>query len=226
MVSGEFEPKEERSDRELTLGPVMLLSMLVGLLAVCGLCFGFGYATGRRGTVPASTTAPPPGVPLQVAMQTAAGKPAATSEQPCQPQQQVDITSLQPAGNSGNVLRAPTLTPQNGGWQAVAATAPAQGQVRPALQQQAGNAAKAGGVTTQGAPPGPVLMVQVAAVSRQEDANVLMSALRKRGYGVVARREPSDGLIHVQIGPFTRRSDAEAMSQRLLSDGYNALVVP
>ena len=69
-------------------------------------------------------------------------------------------------------------------------------------------------------------MVQVAAVSHLEDANVLMGALRKRGYAVVARRAFADNLIHVQIGPFATRNDATAMSRRLLNDGYNAEVLP
>jgi cell division septation protein DedD len=69
-------------------------------------------------------------------------------------------------------------------------------------------------------------MVQIAAVSQQEDADVLMSALRKRGYAVAARREPLDGLIHVRMGPFKTRDEAETWRQKLLSDGYNAIVQP
>jgi cell division septation protein DedD len=68
------------------------------------------------------------------------------------------------------------------------------------------------------------LLVQIAAVSRQEDANVLMSALRKRGYAVAAQREPLDGLIHVRIGPFQTHDEAEKWRLKLLSDGYNAVV--
>jgi DedD protein len=67
-------------------------------------------------------------------------------------------------------------------------------------------------------------MVQIAAVSRSEDADVLVSALRKRGYAVTERRELGDNLIHVQTGPFTSRNDANTMRQKLLSDGYNAIV--
>jgi cell division septation protein DedD len=69
-------------------------------------------------------------------------------------------------------------------------------------------------------------MVQVAAVSHAEDADVLVGALRKRGYAVTARREPADGLIHVRIGPFTSRDDASRMCKRLLDDGYNAMIQP
>jgi DedD protein len=67
-------------------------------------------------------------------------------------------------------------------------------------------------------------MVQIAAVSRQEDADVLVTALRQRGYGVVVRSEPQDKLLHVQVGPFADRTQATAIKQKLLSDGYNAII--
>jgi DedD protein len=67
-------------------------------------------------------------------------------------------------------------------------------------------------------------MVQIAAVARREDADVLVNALRQRGYGVVVRVEPQDNLLHVQVGPFADRGQAVAMRQKLLSDGYNAII--
>jgi cell division septation protein DedD len=69
-------------------------------------------------------------------------------------------------------------------------------------------------------------MVQIAAVSQQEDADVLVNALRKRGYAVTARREAADNLIHVRIGPFTSRDEANRWRQKLTSDGYNAIIQP
>ncbi|HEY6375129.1 MAG TPA: SPOR domain-containing protein, partial [Edaphobacter sp.] len=73
-------------------------------------------------------------------------------------------------------------------------------------------------------PSGPPAMVQVAAVSHQEDADTLLNALKRRGYSVVVRHEPQDKLLHIQIGPLASKKEAEAMRQRLLSDGYNAIV--
>ena len=61
-------------------------------------------------------------------------------------------------------------------------------------------------------------MVQIAAVSHFEDANVLVNALRKRGYAVTARRMP-DGLIHVRIGPFATHEEASRVCTRLLETG-------
>jgi cell division septation protein DedD len=70
--------------------------------------------------------------------------------------------------------------------------------------------------------PAPTLMVQIAAVSHQEDADVLIGALRKRGYAVNVHRDPADNLLHVRIGPFASRDDANATRMKLLNDGYNA----
>ena len=69
-------------------------------------------------------------------------------------------------------------------------------------------------------------MVQVAAVTHQEDANVLVSALRQRGYSVSVRNEPQDKLLHVQVGPFATRETAKAMRSKLQADGYNAILKP
>jgi cell division septation protein DedD len=70
------------------------------------------------------------------------------------------------------------------------------------------------------------LMVQIAAVANPEDGEVLVNALRRRGYAVVARHDPEDNLIHVRIGPFNSREDANHWRQKLLNDGYNAMVMP
>jgi cell division septation protein DedD len=69
-------------------------------------------------------------------------------------------------------------------------------------------------------------MVQIATVSHQEDADVLVSALQRRGYAVTVRRDPADKMFHVQVGPFTSPGDANASRQKLINDGYNAVVQP
>jgi len=66
--------------------------------------------------------------------------------------------------------------------------------------------------------------VQVAAVSKQEDADILASALRKRQYPVFIASATADALFHVQVGPFSTQQDAETTRNRLSADGYNAIV--
>lgn len=72
--------------------------------------------------------------------------------------------------------------------------------------------------------PAASTMVQIAAVTHQEDATILVSALKRHGYTVVVRNEPNDSLLHVQVGPFATRDQAKAMRARLLADGYNAIL--
>ena len=67
--------------------------------------------------------------------------------------------------------------------------------------------------------------VQVAAVSKEEDADALVSALRKKNYPVfVINGNAADKLFHVQVGPFASLADAEAVKSRLAGDGYNPIL--
>ena len=68
-------------------------------------------------------------------------------------------------------------------------------------------------------------MVQVAAVSKKEDADALLGALRRKNYSVSeATNQPHDNLYHVQIGPFSDVKQAESARLRLVGDGYNPIV--
>ena len=67
--------------------------------------------------------------------------------------------------------------------------------------------------------------MQIAAISgtHKDDADLLVNALRSKGYQVTERTE-ADKLIHIQVGPYATKADAEAMRERLIVDGYNAIV--
>jgi DedD protein len=66
--------------------------------------------------------------------------------------------------------------------------------------------------------------VQVAAVSKQEDAEALVESLKAHQYQAVIANQPSDKLFHVQVGPFTDIKEAESMRSKLVSDGYNPIL--
>jgi cell division septation protein DedD len=67
--------------------------------------------------------------------------------------------------------------------------------------------------------------LQVAAVTKQEDADALVSALKKKDYAVFATNSlPTDKLFHVQIGPFSNQKDVEGLRARLVAAGYNPIV--
>jgi DedD protein len=227
----ELEPKESQHDTEFTLGPAMLIGLFCGLVLLCGLCFGLGYTSGRRSapqllpttsqTDAGQTQTAQAGGSLQKPL--AKGTIPAASPQaaavPMTPPPALDGTA---SGNALTSYAPPSSTPTS-----TASQAPL---VRPALA--APGTTESAGARSAPVPVQPALgqgaglMVQVAAVSRADDANVLMGALRRHGYAVTLRRELGDNFIHVQIGPFANRSDANAMSQKLLGDGYNAVVIP
>jgi cell division septation protein DedD len=73
---------------------------------------------------------------------------------------------------------------------------------------------------------GGAFVVQIAAVTREEDAAALAGALRKKNYSVFVVNNPAvhDKFYHVQVGPFTTMQDAEAVKVKLTGEGYNPIV--
>jgi cell division septation protein DedD len=67
-------------------------------------------------------------------------------------------------------------------------------------------------------------VVQVAAVSHEEDAQLLVSALRAKGYPVSAHADTGDKFFHIQVGPYTNMKDATAAKQKLVADGYQPII--
>ena len=76
----------------------------------------------------------------------------------------------------------------------------------------------------EAAPVGAGYFVQVAAVSKQEDADALVEALKARQYPAFILSPSPDKLFHVQIGPFADPKDAESMRTKLMNDGYNPIL--
>lgn len=136
----------------------------------------------------------------------------------------VPVTSAQVSTTTAASGSKPTASPQTGSRTRSGADAHATSDG--AVAASGFDPMASGSTGPPATAPALVLMVQIAAVSHQEDADVLVDALRKRGYAVTTRRDPADSLIHVRVGPFSDRSEANAARQKLLNDGYNALVQP
>lgn len=226
----EMEPARPGRDTELTLSSMTLLGIFFGLVLLCGLCFGLGYSMGRRGAQDPSVALQPQ-ANAQTTLQAdgSHSKPSASTAGAVQPAA-TDATNS-PTGTDAGSIEAKDGQAANGtGGLSPSSQAPAQPQVRPALQAyqpQPGQAfpSQPGAASLAMAAAG-TLMVQIAAVSNAEDADVLANALRKRGYPVTARRDAADGMVHVRIGPFNTRDDANKWRLKLLNDGYNAIVQP
>ena len=231
-------------DREFTLSTGTVLGIFFALALICAVFFGFGYTMGRKSgqttaeaSAPASTPTgdvavnkPSPGAPVIQAIPgylsqseaETANRNSATQTYKAPVASGASTTVVIPTTSSvvapAKPARIVAATPNE-----TAASSPEPRPV-PALEKRpiGGNA------ITPVPPPSPAggaaSYVQIAAVSHQEDADVLLSALKRRGYAVFTRPSESDRLIHVQVGPFASKKDAETMRQKLLGDGYNAIV--
>jgi|SRR5689334_13225753 len=202
----ENETEQQVRDTEITLSTGKLLGIFFALAIVCGVFFTMGYLLGKSTSAGGRTEI----VASVPSSGSAAGKPAAGNKTP------ETTTQTCPPGS-------PNCAP---------ATTPADTSSKPPDQSagQAGgsktpdpSASTPGGAEVKNGAGGS-FMVQVAAVSKQEDAEILKNALQKKQYPVFIANSAGDPLFHVQVGPFSEKKDADAMRARLAGDGYNAIV--
>jgi DedD protein len=207
------------NDREISLGTTTILGIFFALALICAVFFGFGYTMGRRSAQPPAGSAEPVASTSSTTSKPSPGSLASTSASSPDKDGDGAVTTVAlPTSTPTEIASttAPDLRPES------QPTQPEKPANKPApVVRVAPAAAASPGPTTAGTSSA---LVQVAAVSHQEDADILVSELKKRGYTVVIRQEPQDKLLHVQLGPFPTKKDADAMRQRLLADGYNAIV--
>jgi DedD protein len=210
--------------RELSLSPSTLLGIFFLLAIICAVFFGFGYSMGHRSATASPTSAENNGAtPLKVSVDAKPSPALANQADDLTPADAAAAESSQPekAESTPPVRDTPTLARPAHLERAVATPNP---QLKPAVAVKAPAAPTATVPTSRPAVAGAPALVQIAAVSHQEDADILVNALKRRGYTVAVRHEPQDKLLHVQLGPFPTRKDADVMKQRLSADGYNAIV--
>jgi DedD protein len=192
-------------DTEITLGVGKMLALFFGLVALCAVFFGLGFSFGRNSVQSTSAGAPAaPAGAVNRAARPSAVKPTSAAAQTdmtfykAVEKKDADsqLTPNDATADASNSSPAPLTTPEN-------KPAPSDPAVAPA---------------TSG------YFVQVAAVSKQEDADSLVDALKKKQYSAFSANAPTDKLIHVQVGPFADLKEAEGIRAKLVSDGYNPIL--
>ena len=213
------------ADREISLGAPAILGIFFALALVCAGFFGFGYTMGRKSAQAAiaDTAAATADTSSNGSAKPAAGSLASQPEAPAA-QPATDNSAAPVVVQTGPAPTTPPSTPP------AAPPTPSKNAATPADGMIVGDkpsTSVAQPATNNQQPatsPTGTIMVQIAAVSSQDVADILLASLQKKGYSVSVRHEPQDKLLHVQIGPFATRKDAEAMQQRVLADGFNAIV--
>ena len=187
---------DQQQDTELTLGVGKLLGLFFLLVVLCGVFFSLGYSLGRGSS---KTEGSLVGSDHQPAGATdSKNASSAKAETPAdQKTSQSDMTFYKAVEQKDPNAKLETAEPETDAKQS-----------QPELK----------------ATPGGAFVVQVAAVSKKEDAEALQQALQRKQYPVMVSPGAGDKLFHVQIGPFAELKDAETMKGRLASDGYNAIV--
>jgi len=183
-------------DTEITLGTGKMLALFFGLVTLCAVFFGMGFSLGKNSSQAGGSA--------QAAMGAATVRPTATKAG--EPRPPSDLT----------FYKAVEQKDPNAELNAKAADAPA---TKPAASDN-------------DAPPDPTALVanqssyfvQVAAVSKQEDASALVDALKKKQYAAFAANTPGNKLFHVQVGPFADIKEAEGARGQLVKDGYNPIL--
>lgn len=193
-------------DTEITLGAGRMLALFFTIVLVCAVFFAIGFSLGRKTSMAAAGNAAnaTAGTPASV-VRPAGGKDAAAKPG----SQPADFSFYKSVGTSG------------ASTELAASDAQAQPQSTPAAPPAPAPSAPA----NSAAPASGGYFVQVAAVSREEDANALVEALKKKQYpAFAANNSTADKYYHVQVGPYAAFKDAEAMRARLIADGYNPIL--
>ena len=230
-------------DTEITLGAGKLLGLFLLLAAICGVFFSIGYSLGKSSgreqamnDQPAQVNAaePPASTSASSENKPSAAIPAKSESQPpgdeatsaSKPGNLTFYKAVQQNDTSQEPAEKPAAASPSPGPKVVEAESPAK--TPPAPSSAAVAARNVPDVISHTSPvtgPG-TIVVQIAAVSREDDAVALAGALRKKNYNVFVVNNPvnNDKFYHVQVGPFATMPEAEAMKAKLIGEGYNPII--
>jgi cell division septation protein DedD len=150
-------------------------------------------------------------------------------EEPTTSNPQGNLTFYKAVQRTGDAAQPPSKEAQSAtSTNATEATAtPASAAAKSVTAPPSGPLASSPVVTRSSPVTGPgTIVVQIAAVSREDDAVALAGALRKKNYNVFVVNSPvtNDKFYHVQVGPFATIQEADAMKAKLIGEGYSAIV--
>ncbi len=190
-------------DTEITLGTGKMLALFFGLVALCAVFFAMGFSLGRTSEVKPSA--------------------AEASQLPATTAANIRPSAIKPTAPAADMTFYKAVSDKNADSQLTVKSedtpAPATDPMTPPA-----TATTAPPADPAVAPPVNGYYVQVAAVSKPEDADALVDALKKKQYPAFSATTQPDKLFHVQVGPYADIKDAEGMRAKLVSDGYNPIL--
>jgi|SRR5271166_1868719 len=235
----------EAEERDVTIGPGKLLGLFFMLVVICGVFFAIGYSLGKTSAreqalndkaplnaslaspIVGDASAPKPSAVVPAKSEPDAKAAADQEKEPTGP----DLTFFNAVKKSEGTAQSAADPPKASAAKAEpekTVEEPAAKNVSPAVTTAPTNvtASNPAPKTEVTASVNGAFVVQIAAVTREEDAVALAGALRKKNYSVFVVNNPAvhDKFYHVQVGPFANLQDAEAMKAKLTGEGYNPIV--
>ena len=187
-----------QQDTEITLGTGRMLALFFALVTICAGFFAIGFSLGRKASINGGGTllTAQAGAPSSV-VRPSAGKNNA------------------PTPSADNFTFYKAVEQKDADTKLTTPEAPAQSAATPDAPK-----------TDETSPSATnAYYVQVAAVTRQEDADSLVEALKKKQYPAFSANNASiDKFFRVQVGPYTDIKDAELTRSHLVADGYNPIL--
>lgn len=194
--------------RDMVMESRHLLGVFLGIVVLCGVFFTLGYVMGRTQydtSVRAATSSQP--------------KPAgdlvpATSAKPGTPVPSASDWNFYRAGEAKSAP-AP-LKPEPAAKPSAVSSASSKRAPKPA------SSGKASRLKPPLIPRGAVVL-QVAALTRENDALALADALQQKEYPAFVLGPANDNLYRVQVGPYADSGSADKARRSLERDGFKAI---
>ena len=211
-------PKNSDRPGELVLENRHLLLIFFAIVALSGVFFALGYIVGRNTLSPSASTA----------LVESEGAGAGAKPSPMPPAAYY-LRATPPAATpvpEDSGVTAPELQfDRTLGGQAPDAKleSPAAGSVSDVPPTGAGPAREPNPpVAAVPAPPG--ILVQVSALTRQQDAETLLQLMREKKLPAMVTTATTDTLYHVVIGPYQSDADAQKVKKLLEEDGFQPII--
>ena len=222
-------PKNSDRPGELILENGHLLLIFFAIVALSGVFFALGYIVGRNTFSPSAATAlaevdgveaaakPSPMPPAAYYLRQ--GPPvAAVEEEPAflEPELQFDRTLGAQAPEARLESPEPASLPDVFPPQPSLPNEP-----REPREPNLPRVPNAPGVI---GPPPPGILVQVSAMTRHQDAEMLLQLLREKNLPVLVTTGTGDSLYHVVIGPYQSDAEAQQVKRSLEEDGFQPII--
>jgi cell division septation protein DedD len=207
-------PKNTDRPGELVLENRHLLLIFFAIVALSGVFFALGYIVGRNTLSPSAAIA------------LAESESAASGAKPSpMPPAAYYLRATPPAAPvpEGSDALAPELQfdrTLSGQAPDARLESPETGSISPAGPDLAADPNQP--VTAVPVPPG--ILVQVSALTRQQDAETLVQLLREKNLPVMVTSGISDTLFHVVVGPYQSDADAQQVKRLLEEDGFQPII--